>query len=57
VGSKGDNDLAETLKGLYMAELIHCRAPKKTKESLEWATLEWVSCFNHHHHRLLEPSG
>jgi hypothetical protein len=26
------------------------------KESLELATLEWVSCFNHHH-RLLEPSG
>ncbi|MDG1109321.1 MAG: IS3 family transposase, partial [Burkholderiaceae bacterium] len=31
------------------------RAPWKTKESLEIATLEWVSWFNHH--RLLEPIG
>ena len=31
------------------------RAPWKTKESVELATLEWVSWFNHH--RLLEPIG
>ena len=31
------------------------RAPWKTKESLELATLEWVSWFNHH--RLLESIG
>ena len=37
------------------AELIHRRAPWKTKEAVEFATLEWVSCFNHH--RLLEPIG
>ena len=58
VGSKGDsydNALAETINGLYKAELIHRRAPWKTKESLELATLEWVSWFNHH--RLLEPIG
>ena len=58
VGSKGDsydNALAETINGLYKAELIHRRAPWKTKESLEFATLEWVSWFNHH--RLLEPIG
>jgi putative transposase len=58
VGSKGDsydNALAETVNGLYKAELIHRRAPWKTKESLELATLEWVSWFNHH--RLLEPIG
>eukprot|EP01137_Pigoraptor_chileana_P037584 Opistho-2@34889 len=30
-------------------------APWKTKESVELATLEWVSWFNHH--RLLEPIG
>jgi putative transposase len=36
-------------------ELIHCRAPWKTKEAVEFATLEWVSWFNHH--RLLEPIG
>jgi len=58
VGSKGDsydNALAETINGLYKAELIHRRAPWKTKESLELATLEWVSWFNHH--RLLESNG
>jgi putative transposase len=47
--------LAETINGLYKAELIHRRAPWKTKEAVELATLEWVSWFNHH--RLLEPIG
>jgi putative transposase len=58
VGSKGDsydNALAETINGLYKAELIRRRAPWKTRESLELAMLEWVSWFNHH--RLLEPIG
>lgn len=58
VGSKGDsydNALAKTINGLYKAELIHRWAPWKTKESLELATLEWVSWFNHD--RLLEPIG
>jgi putative transposase len=44
MGSRGDsygNALAETINGLYKAELIHRRAPWKTKESLELATLEW----------------
>ena len=57
-GSRGDscdNALAETINGLYKAELIHRRAPWKTKESLELAKLEWVSWFNHH--GLLEPIG
>ena len=43
VGRKGDsydNALAETINGLYKAELIHRSAPWKTKESLEPATLE-----------------
>ena len=34
VGSKGDSydsALAETINGLYEAELIHCRAPWKTR--------------------------
>jgi transposase InsO family protein len=39
--------------GLYKAELIHRRAPWKTREAVELATLEWASWFNHH--RLLEP--
>jgi len=58
VGSKGDsydNALAETINGLYKTELIHRRAPWKTAESLELATLEWVTWFNHQ--RLLEPIG
>jgi len=58
VGSRGDsydNALAETINGLYKAELIHRRTPWKTREAVELATLEWVSWFNHH--RLLEPIG
>jgi len=41
--------------GLYKAELIHRRAPWKTRESVELATLEWVDWFNHH--QLMEPLG
>ena len=58
VGSRGDsydNALAETINGLYKAELIHRRAPWKTKEALELATLEWVAWFNNH--RLLSSIG
>jgi putative transposase len=58
VGSKGDsydNALAETINGLYKTELIRRRAPWKTREAVELATLEWVSWFNHH--RLLAPIG
>ena len=50
-----DNALAETMNGLYKAEVVHRRGPWKTKESLELATLEWVAWFNHH--RLLGPIG
>ena len=58
VGSRGDsydNALAETMNGLYKAELIHRRGPWKTRESVELATLQWVHWFNHI--RLLEPIG
>ena len=55
VGDSCDNALAETINGLYKAELIHRRAPWKSREAVELATLEWVSWFNHH--RLLEPLG
>jgi putative transposase len=55
IGDSYDNALAETINGLYKAELIHRRAPWKTREAVELATLEWVSWFNHH--RLLEPIG
>lgn len=58
VGSRGDsydNALAETVIGLYKAELIHRRASWKTREAVEMATLEWVAWFNHQ--RLLGPLG
>ena len=58
VGSRGDsydNALAETINGLYKAELIHRRTPWKTKAAVELATLEWVAWFNTQ--RLLEPIG
>ena len=54
-GDSYDNALAETINGLYKAELIHRRGPWKTREAVELATLEWVSWFNNH--RLLEPIG
>ena len=54
-GDSYDNALAETINGLYKAELIHRRAPWKTKEAVELATLEWVAWFNNH--RLLQPIG
>jgi len=58
VGSKGDsydNALAETINGLYKAEVIHRRGPWRTKQAVELATLEWVAWFNHH--RLMGPLG
>jgi transposase InsO family protein len=51
VGSRGDsydNALAETINGLYKIELVHRRAPWKSWEAVELATLTWVSRFNHH---------
>lgn len=45
----------QTINGLYKTELIHRRAPWKTRESVELATLEWVAWYNHH--RLMEPLG
>ena len=55
IGDSYDNALAETINGLYKAELIHRRAPWKTNEAVELATLEWVSWFNNR--RLLSPSA
>jgi putative transposase len=54
-GDSYDNALAETINGLFKAEIIHRRGPWKTREAVELATLEWVSWFNHQ--RLLEPIG
>ena len=54
-GDSYDNALAETIIGLYKTEVIHHRGPWKGRESVEYATLEWVDWFNNR--RLLEPIG
>ncbi len=55
VGDSYDNALAETINGLYKAELIHRRGPWRSVEAVEFATLTWVDWFNNR--RLLEPIG
>ncbi len=58
VGSRGDsydNALAESVIGLYKAELVHPQGPWRGLDDLELATLEWVDWFNHR--RLLGPIG
>lgn len=55
VGDSYDNALAETIIGLYKAELIHHRGPWRNIDAVEYATLEWVDWFNNR--RLLEPIG
>ena len=49
VGSKGDsydNALAETVNGLYKAELIRRRGPWRSVADVERATAEWVAWWN-----------
>ena len=56
VGSVGDcydNSLAETIIGLFKAEVIHRLGPWKTADAVEWETLQWVDWFNNR--RLLQP--
>jgi transposase InsO family protein len=58
VGSAGGsygNALAETINGLFKAEVIHLRRPWRSFEAVEYAALEWVDWFNNR--RLLEPIG
>ena len=55
VGDSYDNALAETINGLYKAEVIHRRGPWRSFEAVEFATLEWVDWFNNR--KLLEPIG
>jgi putative transposase len=50
VGSKGDsydNALAESVNGLYKAELIRRRRSWRTVEEVELATAGWVDWWNH----------
>jgi putative transposase len=46
IGDSYDNALAETTNGLFKTELIHRRAPWKTVDDVELATLGWVHWFN-----------
>ena len=46
IGDSYDNALAETINGLYKAELIRPNAPWRNLEEVEFATLEWVDWFN-----------
>jgi transposase InsO family protein len=58
VGSRGDaydNALAETINGLYKAEVVYHLGPWRGLEDVEYATLEWVAWYNSQ--RLMEPLG
>jgi len=55
IGDSFDNALAETINGLYKAEVIHRCGPWRNIGAVEYATLEWVDWFNNR--RLLEPIG
>ncbi len=58
MGSRGDsydNALAESVIGLYKAEVIRHQGPWRGLEAVEYATLEWVDWYNTE--RLLEPIG
>lgn len=55
VGDSYDNALAETINGLYKAEVIWRRGPWRSFEAVEFATLEWVDWFNNR--RLLSSIG
>jgi transposase InsO family protein len=46
VGDSCDNALAETVNGLFKAELIRRHGPWRTVEQVEPATLEWVWWWN-----------
>ena len=55
VGDSYDNALAETIIGLFKAEIINRLGPWKSMREVEWETLGWVDWYNNR--RLLEPIG
>jgi len=55
VGDSYDNALAETINGLFNAEVIHKDGPWKGLDEVEHATLNWVDWFNNRW--LLGPIG
>ena len=54
IGDSFDNALAETINGLFKAEVIHRRGPWRSFDAVEYATIEWVGWLNNR--RLLEPT-
>lgn len=55
VGDSYDNALAETINGLFKAEVIHRCGPWRSFEAVEFATLEGLAWFTTR--RGLEPIG
>lgn len=55
IGNSCDNALAQTINGLYKAEVIHQCGPWRGFQAIEMATIEWLDWFNNR--RLLEPIG
>ena len=54
VGDSYDNALAETVIGLFKAEVTNRRS-WRSREEVEWETLGWVDWYNNQ--RLLGPIG
>ena len=50
-----DNTLAESIIGLFKAEVIYKRSPWKNFDAVEYTNLDWISWFNTK--RLLEHIG
>ncbi|RRS08700.1 hypothetical protein EAG18_10930 [Pseudoalteromonas sp. J010] len=55
VGDSYDNAMAETINGLFKAEIIRRNGQWKNVDTVEYATLEWVNWFNNQ--RLLSSIG
>ena len=54
-GDSYDNALAESINGLFKAEVIWRQGPWRSVDAVEFATLAWVDWFNNR--RLLGPIG
>ena len=46
VADSYDNALAETINGLYKAEVIHRKGPWRSADAVEFETMDWVGWFN-----------
>ena len=55
VGDAYDKSLAETIIGLFKAEVLHRLGPWKSAHAVEWETLNWVDLLNNR--RLFDPIG